>query len=78
MNKTYTREQAQRDLHPHKPAVFAMWLWGARYASGGLGSMGFWDSLTDSERDLCRRAIAQIEAAPAEPIPAGQVLKGQP
>lgn len=59
----YDREQAQRDLNPHKPARFAMWLWGARYARTGKGSMGFWDSLNDSEQDLCRRAVAEIAAA---------------
>ena len=66
MSKTYTREQAQRDLNPHKPARFAMWLWGERYARQGLGSMGFWDSLTDQERNIARLAVSQIEAAPAE------------
>ncbi len=25
--------------------------------------MGFWDSLDDSEQDLCRRAVAEIAAA---------------
>lgn len=67
MNKIHNR-----DLHPHKAARFAMWLWGVRYANQALGSMGFWDSLTDHERDLCRRAVAEIEAAPAEVIPAGR------
>lgn len=75
MSTTYTREQAQRDLNPHKPARFAMWLWGRRYAYQGLGSMGFWDSLTESEQALCRQAVAEIEAAPAEPSPAGRTSK---
>lgn len=60
---TYTKEQAERDMNPHKPARFAMLFWGARYAELGLGSMGFWDALTSGERELCRRAIAQIDEA---------------
>lgn len=30
------------------------------------GSMDFWDSLTDGERDTCRRLVREIEAAPPE------------
>lgn len=71
MSTKHDREQAQRDLNPHKAAKFAMWHWHERYAGQRLGSMGFWDSLTDRERDFSRRAAADIEAAPAEPIPAG-------
>lgn len=67
MSTTYTREQAQRDLRPHKAAKFAMYHWHTRYARQRLGSMGFWDSLTDAEREFCRRAIVEIEAAPATP-----------
>ena len=56
-----------RDLHPHKAARAAMWLWGQRYSQQRGGSMTFWDRLTDSERDLCRRMVAEIEAAEPEP-----------
>ena len=65
--KDYDAEMAKRDLSPHKPARMAMWLWGANYASSGLGSMGYWDSLTDQARETCRRAVAEIEGAPSEP-----------
>lgn len=62
------------DLDPHKPARAAMWLWGACYAKSGLGSMGFWrEQLTEEERDLCRRMVAEIEAArPEHAAPARQ------
>ena len=63
----YDREQARRDLNPHKPARFAMWKWSDEYARLGLGSMGFWDRLDDRRKELSRRAVAEIEAAPAEP-----------
>lgn len=65
MSNTYPRHQAQRDLNPHKAATFAMWHWHSRYAAQRLGSMGFWDSLTDREREFAQRAVMAIEAAPA-------------
>jgi hypothetical protein len=58
--------QAQRDQNPHKAAVVAMWLYGARYAKQALGSMGFWDSLTESEREMCRNMVDAIEKARPE------------
>jgi hypothetical protein len=57
---------AQRDLNPHKAARMAMWLWGAHYAASGKGSMGYWDSLSESARETCRRAVAEIEASRPE------------
>ena len=59
----YDKEQAQRDLNPHKAARFAMWKWSDAYARKGLGSMGFWDSLDEHQQDICRRAVAEICAA---------------
>lgn len=61
-----TKYNPARDLHPHKQARAAMWLWGKRYAEQNLGSMGFWDSLTPSERELCRRMVKEIESCPTE------------
>jgi hypothetical protein len=58
--------QIQRDLNPHKAAVVAMWLHGARYAKQGLGSMGFWSSLTESEKEICRDMVDAIEKARPE------------
>lgn len=55
--------EMRRDLNPHKAARFAMWKWGKRYVRSGLGSMGFWDSLSKTEQDFCRDAVRQICAA---------------
>lgn len=56
----------RRDLNPHKPARVAMILWNREYASGGKGSMSFWDSLTESEKQTCREIVEQIAKAPDE------------
>lgn len=61
------REQIKKDLDPHKPARMAMWLWGAQYASSGMGSMRYWDSLSDSAKNTSRRAVAEIIAARPRP-----------
>jgi hypothetical protein len=65
------KAMAQRDLNPHKPARMAMWLWSASYAASGKGSMGYWDSLSESAKKTCRSAVAEIEAARAEEENAG-------
>ena len=54
------------DLNPHKPAVVAMILYNERYAAGHLGSMGFWESLMESEKETCRECVCKIEAARKE------------
>lgn len=59
-------EAARRDLNPHKPAKAAMWIFGDRYARSRKGSMGFWDSLTESDQELCRMCVKEIEKAPTE------------
>lgn len=59
----YDRAKAKRDLDPHAPAVCAMWLWGKRYSQQNLGSMGFWDSLSESEQNLCRDMAEKIKKA---------------
>ncbi len=55
-----------RNLNPHKSAKAAMWLFGQRYAAQGGGSMDFWDSLSESDKNLCRNLVADIAAAPVE------------
>lgn len=57
----------KRNLNPHQSAVAAMWLWGERYAAQGGGSMDFWDSLTDSEKRLCRDMVRRIMEARRDP-----------
>ena len=58
-----------KNLNPHKAAKAAMWLFSERYSNQSGGSMDFWESLTASERRLCRRLVADIEAAkPESPV----------
>ena len=56
----------RRNLDPHKPASAAMYMWGSRYAAQNGGSMDFWDSLTNREKELCRRLVDDIERAREE------------
>ena len=67
-----TKYDPKRDLHPHRPAVAAMWLWSKEYAKSGLGSMGFWDRRSEYEQNLCRRMVGEIEAAQQEAAPTGE------
>lgn len=61
------QQRAARNLHPHKAALMAMALYNYCYTYEQRGgSMDFWDSLTDGERDTCRRLVREIEAAPPE------------
>ena len=55
-----------RDLAPHKAARAAMWLHAADYAASGLGSMGYWDSLTKYRQAMCRQMVVDIERARPE------------
>lgn len=59
-------KRAKRNLNPHKAAVAAMYLWGGAYSSFGGGCMDFWDSLRESDRDICRRCVKDIEKARKE------------
>ncbi len=54
---------ADPDLDPHAPARAAMWLYHDRYAAQGLGSLGFWNSLTPAERRLCMDMADEIRKA---------------
>lgn len=53
-------EKEKRNLDPHRSARCAMWLYGKRYSSQGGGSMDFWDRLSKSEKETCRRMAEQI------------------
>ena len=68
MEKSYDAATARRDLNPHKAARMAMWLWSANYAASGLGSMGYWDSLSEQARETCREAVSEIEDSPSESL----------
>ena len=49
-----------RNLDPHRPAKCAMWLYGHEYSKQGGGSMDFWDKLTKSQKETCRRMAEDI------------------
>lgn len=66
---------SNRDLNPHKPAKAAMWLFGHRYATSGLGSMAFWDSLPDGEKRLCREMVVDIDRSRPELMQEGRKKK---
>jgi hypothetical protein len=53
-------EDQTRNLDPHRPAKCAMWLYSDRYSKLGIGSMNFWDRLTDSEKSICTRMAEDI------------------
>lgn len=55
-----------RNQNPHKAAVAAMFLYGSEYSRQGGGSMDFWDSLSDSRKNLCREMVSKIENARKE------------
>jgi hypothetical protein len=51
------------DLNPTPEARLAMAIWSEAYARGRLGSMGFWESLSDSRKETCRRCLGEIAAS---------------
>lgn len=59
-------EGQKRNLNPHKSARAAMWLYGEEYAAQGGGSMDFWDYLSESKKNLCRKLVIDIERSKPE------------
>ena len=59
----YTAVDAQRDLNAHAAARVAAAMWGARYAKSRLGLMGFWNTLTASERRIAADVARQVREA---------------
>lgn len=60
-----TAEQDRRNLNPHRSALMAMYLYATRYSAQRGGSMDFWDSLTDGEKQTCRECVGRLlEASP--------------
>jgi len=53
-------EDQTRNLNPHKAAKAAMWIWNERYMAFGGGSMDFWDSLSESEKQIARTCVKEI------------------
>ena len=56
----------ERNLDPHRPARCAMWLFADRYTSQRGGSMDFWDKLSNSDKEKCRRMAEQISCTRPE------------
>ena len=54
---------SSRDLNPTPEARLAMVIWAHEYAYGRLGSMGFWDLLSDGQKRTCQSCLADIAAA---------------
>ena len=55
MNRT------QRNLNPTPEAIFAMYHWHKEYANQGGGSMDFYDNLSETEKEYCKRAVKAIK-----------------
>ena len=66
ITKQYEADKMRRNLNPHAPARVAMVLYNERYAAQRGGSMDFWDSLREGERDTCRKIAQEIKDAPQE------------
>jgi len=58
-NKTAYPDQT-RNINKHKAAVAARFLFGREYAAQSGGTMDFWDTLSDSEKNLCRDLVDAI------------------
>ena len=56
----------ERNLDPHRPAICAMWLYDDQYSKQKGGSMDFWDKLSDSDKNTCRRMSEQISCTRPE------------
>ena len=60
-------ERANRNLHPHAEARFAMTFWGEEYAFRQKGgSMDFWDSRAPTQKRFCIDAVSAIIKAAEE------------
>ncbi len=52
-----------RNLNPTPEAYFAMFHWHNEYAYQSMGSMDFYDSLSESKRAYCLDAVRHIKGA---------------
>lgn len=57
------RDRALRNLNPHAAALAAMTLYSERYAAQSGGSMDFWSTLTDGEKQTCADIARRIREA---------------
>ena len=60
-------EDQKRNLNPHKSARAAMWLYSHEYSNSRKGSMDFWDSLTNSQRGVCRNMVREVNQSRIDP-----------
>ncbi len=56
----------EHNFNPHKEAVIAMWIFGEEYADLGLGSMDYYNGLSDYNKKLCSRMLEDVEEAPTK------------
>jgi len=56
-------ERAKRNQKPTPEAVFAMYHWHDAYAAQRGGSMDFYDTIGETHKTYCRRAVAAITEA---------------
>ena len=54
------RITARQNANPTPEATFAMFMWPRDYAAQNGGSMEYFDSLSQSQKDYCRRAVDGI------------------
>lgn len=54
------RERHARNLRPTPEARAAMFLWPDEYAKSGLGSMDFWDGLSDRRKMYARDMVSAV------------------
>lgn len=53
----------RQNLNPTPEAVVAMNLWGDRYCRQNGGSMDFWESLPERDKQRCRDIVAGVVGA---------------
>lgn len=66
MKERSTYPDQTRNLNAHKPAIVAMWEWNERYGAYPGGCMDFWDTLSASEKRLCRDLVNWLNTAREE------------
>lgn len=54
------KERHARNLRPTPEAKAAMFLWPDEYAKSGLGSMDFWDGLSERRKTYARDMVAAV------------------
>lgn len=58
--------EERRNLRPHAEAKLAMVIWGPEYSRQKLGSMDWWDQLSEQRKRLVRLALDRVQGVPRE------------